>query len=175
MAYDSTKPAIADNYSTGYTQTIKDNFNYVLRWGEGDSVTGTTPTNAKRYNPTNDYFEYYTGSAWAILPLDYLRKTGGGEQTCTQATVFSASVSPLRVEVGGVKYAVMHYGMFNPDDKANLSGANFSGAITTTSTVTASGRVFGNGVGSNNGLGKITVQQGGSPPSGSQGDICFIY
>jgi hypothetical protein len=42
-------------------------------------------------------------------------------------------------------------------------------------TWTGSGRVFGNGATSNNGLGKIIVQQGGSPPAMSQGDICFIY
>lgn len=58
---------------------------------------------------------------------------------------------------------------------ANIAGAAFTGAISTTSTVTASGRVFGNGAASNNGLGKIIVQNGGSPPAMSQGDICFIY
>jgi hypothetical protein len=57
---------------------------------------------------------------------------------------------------------------------ALLAGATFTGAVNGT-TFTGSGRLFGNGSSGNNGLGKITVQSGGSPPSMSQGDICFIY
>jgi hypothetical protein len=169
MAYDSTKPAIADNYSTGYTQTIRDNFDFVLKMGEGLSVTGTTPTNAKRYNPTNDYFEYYTGSAWALLPLDYLRKAGGGAQTCTQDTNFTGV---LQKNGQTVWYA----GNFDPDAKANLVGASFTGAISTTTTVTASQRLFGNGASGNNGLGKVTITTTTTAPTGgSQGDIHVIY
>lgn len=57
---------------------------------------------------------------------------------------------------------------------ALLSGATFTGAVNGT-TFTGSGRLFGNGSSGNNGLGKIIVQAGGTPPAMSQGDICFIY
>jgi hypothetical protein len=57
---------------------------------------------------------------------------------------------------------------------ANKAGDTFTGAVSGT-TWTGSGRVFGNGATSNNGLGKIIVQSGGSPPAMTQGDICFIY
>jgi len=171
MAYDSTKPAIADNYSTGYTQTIRDNFDAVLKMLEGVTVTGTTPTNAKRYNATNDYFEYYTGSAWALLPLDYLREAGGGAQTCTQSTNFSGGL-----QAGGS--SVWTAATFDPATKANLSGAAFTGAISTSGsqTITAGGRLFGNGSSGNNGLGKITVTNSPTAPSGgSQGDLHIIW
>jgi hypothetical protein len=58
---------------------------------------------------------------------------------------------------------------------ANKAGDAFSGNVSTTGTLTADQRIFGRGAASNNGLGKIIVQQGGSPPAMSQGDICFIY
>ena len=73
MAFDSTKPSTADNYSTGYTANIRANLAYVLTWGEGDSVTGTPPTNAKRYNVTNGVFEKYNGSAWVEMTLSYAK------------------------------------------------------------------------------------------------------
>lgn len=78
---------------------------------------------------------------------------------------------------------IYHAGNFTPSNYqtvsgmssyAALSGATFSGAVSGT-TWTGSGRVFGNGTSSNNGLGRIIVQSGGTPPSGSQGDICVIY
>jgi hypothetical protein len=165
MAYDSTKPAIADNYSTGYTQNIRDNFNYVLRWGEGDSVTGTPPTNAKRYNATNDVFEYYTGSAWAELPLGYLKLTGGGTVGGT------VNFSSVLQEAGS---RVWTAATFVPANKANVASPAFTGNGTIAGTFEAGGRLFGGGATSNNGLGKITVATT-DPTGGAQGDIWFKY
>jgi hypothetical protein len=58
------------------------------------------------------------------------------------------------------------------------SGAGYAivGAFDAPSaTMTVEGRIFGRGFSSNNGLGKIIVQQSGSPPEMSQGDICLIW
>jgi hypothetical protein len=165
MAYDSTKPAIADNYSTGYTQNIRDNFNYVLRWGEGDSVTGTPPTNAKRYNVSSGLFERYTGSAWVTMTLNYLALSGGG--TVAGTVNFSGTL-----QVSG--QAVWHPGNFTPSSKANNADPAMTGNGTIAGTFAAGGRLFGNGATSNNGIGKITVSTS-DPSGGSQGDIWFKH
>jgi hypothetical protein len=171
MAYDSTKPAIADNYSTGYTQTIRDNFDFVLKLGEASgsnlSVTGTPPTGAKRYNPTSDIFEQYSGG-WTELPLNYLKKVGGSSQTVDGTVNFSGTL-----QAGGS--AVWTQSSLVIANYMPKSGGAFTDAVTGT-TFEGSGRLFGNGASSNNGIGKVTVTSTTSPPSGgSQGDIHVIY
>lgn len=56
-----------------------------------------------------------------------------------------------------------------------LDGLQGSAFAQLNSSPDFSGRVFGRGSSGNNGLGKIIVQAGGTPPAMSQGDICFIY
>jgi hypothetical protein len=181
MAYDPLKPAVADNYSTGYTQTIRDNFDFVLKLGEASdanlSITGTIPTGTKRYNPTNDVLEYYTGAAWATLPLDYLRKSGSAQE-CSAQTVFSASVAqPLQVKISGVTYGVWHGGNFDENLYFRKAGGTISGAVSIQSTLTLTGRVSANYVDANdNGLGRVTITTSTSAPSGgARGDIHVIY
>lgn len=160
MSYDATKPAIGDNYSTGYTQAIRDNFGELLKLCEGSTFVGTPPTGAKRYNGTNDLFEQYSGG-WVEMPLAYLKLAGG---TVTGSTNFTGGLSVS-------SNAVWHAGNLTPGNYAPLAGATFSGAVSGT-TFTGSGRLFGNGATGNNGLGKITVSSSDAS-GGSQGDIWF--
>jgi hypothetical protein len=170
MAYDSTKPAIADNYSTGYTQTIRDNFDFVLKIGEASgsnlTVTGTPPTGAKRYNPTSDIFEQYSGG-WTEMPLNYLKKTGGSSQTVDGTVNFSGTL-----QAGGS--AVWTAATLVIANYMPKSGGTFTGAVGVDSTIEASGLIYGRGATSNNGLGKITVSTN-QPSGGSQGDIWCVY
>jgi hypothetical protein len=165
MAFDSTKPAITDNYSTGYTQAIRDNLGALLAFCDGVSFVGTPPTGAKRYNATSDLFEQYSGG-WSEMPLAYLKLSGG-------TISGSLNVTGTLSRNGST---VWDTGNLDPATKANLSGATFTGAIATngSNNITAGGRLFGNG-GVGNGLRVITVQNGGSPPAGAQGDVCFIW
>jgi hypothetical protein len=161
MALDLNKPTVSDNYSTGYTQSIIDNFRALSKFCDGETVTNPV-TGSKRYNATNDLFEEYSGS-WVEMPLAYL-KLGGG--TVTGSTNFTNGLN-----VNG--NAVWHAGNFSTASFATISGCTFTGAVSGT-TFTGSGRLFGNGATGNNGLGKITVSTS-APSGGAQGDIWFQY
>ena len=170
MAYDATKPAVADNYSTGYTQTIRDNFDFLLKLGEASgsslTVTGTPPTGAKRYNPSTDLFEQYIGG-WTAMPLAYLGLTGGG--TVGGTVNFSSTLQ----EAGS---RVWTAATFDPGSKANNANPTMTGNGTIAGTFAAGARLFGNGSSGNNGLGKVTITSTTTAPTGgSQGAIHVIW
>jgi hypothetical protein len=168
MAYDATKPAIADNYSTGYTQAIRDNMAEIVKLFDGSTITGTPATGMKRYNSGSGLFEQYSGG-WVEMPLDYLKKTSSGTQT-VGGTV---NVSTQLQEAGS---RVWTAATFVKANYALIAGQVFTGAISTSGsyTITAGGRLFGNGDSSGNGLGKVTVSTS-QPSGGSQGDIWCVY
>jgi hypothetical protein len=155
--------------------------------GDVTTALGFTPYNAT--NPSS----YITATALTpYAPINNPTLTGtvtvpepaGASNNQTAATTAfvvakiaaaTAGVSTFNTRSGAVTLTsgdVTGALTFTP---ANIAGAAFTGAISTTSTMTATGLVYGRGATSNNGLGKIIVQQGGSPPAMSQGDICFIY
>lgn len=69
MAIDFTKPATTDNYSTAFVPNIQANQTALAQWLDSSivTITGTPPTNAKRYNRTSSAVEEYNGAAWAPL------------------------------------------------------------------------------------------------------------
>lgn len=91
MAIDFTKPATTDNYSTQFVPNIQANQTALAQWLDSTAVTitGTPPTEAKRYNATSGLFERYTGSVWATLGVGYVAKAGDtmtGNLGITKAT-----------------------------------------------------------------------------------------
>lgn len=167
MTIDFNNPSVAQAYDTGYTQAIRDHFLAIGKFLEGESPSNLV-AGIKRYNATSDLFEQRNAgnTAWEEMPLAYL-KLAGGTLTGT------LNVSSGQLQEAGSR--VWTAATFDPSTKANVSGQEFSGAISTSSgDITSAGRLFG-GTGGGNGLRKITVQQGGTPPTGAQGDICFIW
>lgn len=73
MAIDFTKPITTDNYSTGVLPRIRDNDLALAKFLEGETITAGLVAGVKRYNATTDLFERYSGSAWAEMPLAYVK------------------------------------------------------------------------------------------------------
>lgn len=92
MAIDFTHPQTTDNYSTVYTPSIIANQTALGAWLESATVTitGTPPTNTKRWNNTSGLPEYYTGAAWSALPTGFALKAG---DTFTGAMTFNNNVA----------------------------------------------------------------------------------
>jgi Chaperone of endosialidase len=69
MAFDPTKPATTDNYSTGFVPGLIGNLIALSQWldSSNTALTGTPPTFAKRYNRGSGMFEEYSGSVWGVL------------------------------------------------------------------------------------------------------------
>lgn len=85
MASDFNKPAIADNYSTGYTQAIIDNQKALAQGLDPAVVTPSNhPTNAIRWNSVNKYWEKYNGTSWAALESLYGISISGNAATATK-------------------------------------------------------------------------------------------
>lgn len=70
MAFDTTKPATTDNYSTAFTQNIQANFTALAQWldSTNTTITGTPPPFAKRYNTSSGRIEQYSTS-WLPITL----------------------------------------------------------------------------------------------------------
>ena len=159
------------------------------------SISGSDVTTALGYTPYNSTNPsgYITSAALAsYAPLNSPALTGSptaptpagaSNDTSIATTAFvvakiaaaTAGVSSFNGRTGAVSLSSSDVTTALTYTPANKAGDTFSGAISTSSGgITANGRVEGNG-GGGNGIGKIYVQSGGSPPAMSQGDICFIY
>ena len=95
MAIDFSKPATTDNYSTVFVPGIVASTIALAQWldSANTTITGTPPTFAKRYNRTATLFDEFNGSAWAELPLAYLKLAGG--------TMSGLLGTPLGIRVNG--------------------------------------------------------------------------
>jgi hypothetical protein len=84
MAFDQTKPATTDNYSTGFVPNLIGNLIALSQWLDTTNtiITGTPPTYAKRYNRTTKLIEEYNGTTWGALPHDI----PGNAATATDST-----------------------------------------------------------------------------------------
>ena len=69
MAFDPTKPATTDNYSSAFVPGLIANIIALSQWldSSNTAITGTPPTFAKRYNRSTGMIEEYSGSAWGVL------------------------------------------------------------------------------------------------------------
>jgi len=72
MAINFDKPDIGDNYSTGYTQNIRDSIKALAKLLDGETITANF-AGVKRYNAANDLFEEWSGTAWVEMPLAYVK------------------------------------------------------------------------------------------------------
>lgn len=78
MAADFNKPAVTDNYSSGYTPAIVDNLAALAKALDPAVVTpANIPTNAVRWNSANVYWEKYNGSVWGALAASYAINISG--------------------------------------------------------------------------------------------------
>jgi hypothetical protein len=91
MAFDQTKPATTDNYSTAFTQNIQANQAALAMWLDSTyaSITGTPVTYGKRYNRASGLIEEYNGSVWGTLPLNI----GGNAATATTCSGNAGTVT----------------------------------------------------------------------------------
>ena len=78
MAADFNKPAVADNYSTGYTPAIVDNLVALAKALDPAVVTpANIPTNAVGWSSANSRWEKYNGTSWAVLCASYAINISG--------------------------------------------------------------------------------------------------
>lgn len=82
---DFDKPAVADNYSTGYTPAIVDNFRALAQGLDPAVVTpSNVPTGAIRWRSANNYWEKYNGTSWVALTATYAISISGNAATATK-------------------------------------------------------------------------------------------
>jgi hypothetical protein len=78
MAADFNKPAVADNYSTGYTPAIVDNLVALAKALDPAVVTpANIPTNAVGWSSANSRWEKYNGTSWGVLSSSYAINISG--------------------------------------------------------------------------------------------------
>lgn len=140
MAVDFTTPVKTQNYDTGVLQSIRANQIAIASFLDGQTITGNT-SGLKRYNASTQMFEKSDGTNWSTMPLAYLPLGGG---TLNGALVLSgnASASLNPVPLQQLNSALSGYAMSSAlANYALLSGASFSGAVTTGGNVIANGSV----------------------------------
>jgi hypothetical protein len=74
---------------------VRDHVSALSKLLEGETLSGTVPTGAKRYNAGTTFFDRWNGSSWVEMPLGYLKLSGGtltGALSGTSAS-FSGTVS----------------------------------------------------------------------------------
>jgi len=170
MAFDSTKPATTDNYSTTFVPNIQGNVTAVARWldSSNETITGTPPTFAKRYNRTSAIVQEWNGSAWGTLPMNIVGGAAGQipYQTAANATAFLAAGTTSQVLIGGASAPAW-------TNTPSLVGTNFSGTATAltsgatnglTATATAASYTW-SGVQNFQGAGAVTA-------AGQSGTLC---
>lgn len=118
-------------------QSIRDHVIALSKMLDGETLSGTTPVGAIRYNAGNVRFEKWSGVAWAELPLNFLPLAGGtlaGTLTGAGATFTSLSISGN---------AVWHAGNFNPANYLGVSAtARRANAIPTADPNLGVGDIF---------------------------------
>ncbi len=106
MAFDQTKPATTDNYSTQFTQGVQANFLALAMWLDSTNatITGAIPTFTKRYNRTSGMIEEYSGTSWGVLA----HNIPGNAATATAVTNVSGGVAgaiPYQTGVGATGFS----------------------------------------------------------------------
>lgn len=72
MPINFNKPAIADNYSTGYTQDLVDSVRALGRQMDGETIANPI-VGLIRFNSTTSTWERYNGTSWLELATVYLK------------------------------------------------------------------------------------------------------
>lgn len=112
---DFNTPATSQNYATGYTASILENFRNLARMLDSGSVTVTNPpTGAKRYNAANQLFERRNAgnTAWEEMPLAYA-KIGSPTFTGTPAAP-TAAADTNTTQLATTAFVVGQAGGSNP-------------------------------------------------------------
>lgn len=134
MAFDTTKPATTDNYSTAFTQNIQANFSALANWldSTNTTITGTPPPFSKRYNTSSGRIEQYT-SSWANLTLNVTNAD----------TATTAAASTLITVAADITTATTVYPLFSLSTSGNIAAKTTSVSklsfIPSTGILTATG------------------------------------
>jgi Chaperone of endosialidase len=109
MAFDPTKPATTDNYSTGFVPGLIANIIALSQWldSANTAITGTPPTFAKRFNRSSGMLEEYNGSAWGVLTHHIPGNAAGLAAGVAGAVPYQSAVGATGFSAAGTAGAVL--------------------------------------------------------------------
>jgi hypothetical protein len=177
MAINFANPTTTRNYSTEFTQDIKDNIIALsqLLDSANTTITGTPPTYSKRINRSSGLFEEYNSTAWVSFTMGYLKVAGDtmtGVLTNTAAsttgiTLTRASGNTVGLQIG--QTGVISWNIQNQATTGVLSfntGGSDIFKITTAGAATFNGTTAGISL-LTNGLAEIFQLKGGVRGTGN--------
>lgn len=116
MAINFATPTTADNYLTTFVPNIQNNQIALSQWldSTNTTITGTTPTYAKRYNRSAGVLEEYSGTAWAPITLN-INGSAASATTATSGTLgtFYTAISAGEAQIGAKSTGVNDVYLFN--------------------------------------------------------------